>query len=229
MPGMDHLSTVIKEFRTAEDMLVKKSHYLETKLVKQRELTKNYYRENKRVDALRCFKRVKRYERWLSQCQRTLDRLQSLCHTLEKSVDNQQFLHALYSARASTHNYGTAASAGPVLCSQISGQHNTLILPAPIEESEVITVARGILQNLNEADVEEAEGFAFNQLQRSSTGGDGKLLVATESSLEMSGLLSPAFDESPDPSVPIELRPQARKNDGLNDNEIRELEVWACS
>ncbi|XP_014681040.1 PREDICTED: charged multivesicular body protein 4b-like isoform X2 [Priapulus caudatus] len=90
----------IQKLRETEDMLVKKSDYLEKKITQEINIARKNGTKNKRV-AIQALKRKKRYEKQLQQIDGTLSTIEFQREALENASTNTEVLKIMgYAAKA---------------------------------------------------------------------------------------------------------------------------------
>lgn len=195
----------IQRLRETEEMLQKKSDFLEKKVDNELNIAKTHGTKNKRV-ALQALKRKKRYEKQLAQIDGTISTIEFQREALENASTNTEVLRVM----------GDAAKAlkGAHQNMDIDDVHTLMDDVAEQNEiaseiSEAISNPVGFGQDVDEDDLmQELEELEQEELD--------------ERLLEVNG---PATDNLP--SVPVSEPAKSSKVKDDEDDQMRELEAWA--
>lgn len=98
--GGEDPQTAIQRLRDTEEMLNKKSEFLEKKIDEELKTAKTHGTKNKRA-ALQALKRKKRYEKQLGQIDGTLSTIELQREALENASTNTEVLKAMHTASKS--------------------------------------------------------------------------------------------------------------------------------
>jgi len=201
----------IQRLREVEEMLMKKSDFLEKKIEGEISTAKKHGAKNKRV-ALQALKRKKRYEKQLQQIDGTLSTIEFQREALENASTNTEVLKVM----------GVAAKA-------LKGAHNNLDVDQVHDLMDDVAEQQEVANEISEA-ISNPVGFGQDV--------DEDDLLAELEELEQEGLdeqllnVGPVADDSlpdvplTDPSastVPTSSRAKAKEED----DAMRELEMWA--
>jgi len=96
----DDPQTAIQRLRETEEMLNKKSEFLEKKITEELQTAKKHGTKNKRA-AIQALKRKKRYEKNLGQIDGTLSTIELQREALENASTNTEVLKAMHTASKS--------------------------------------------------------------------------------------------------------------------------------
>ncbi|KAK3581217.1 hypothetical protein CHS0354_024760 [Potamilus streckersoni] len=196
----------IQRLREIEEMLNKKSEFLEKKVEQELTIAKKNGTKNKRV-ALAALKRKKRYEKQLQQIDGTLTTIEFQREALENASTNTEVLKAM----------GSAATA-------LKSAHNNMDVDKVHDLMDDVAEQQEIAQEISDAisnpvgfgqDVDEDDLLAeLEELEQEDL--DEKLLNVGEPIAEL-------------PPVPTE-RPSVAKAKAKpveDDDDLKELEAWA--
>ncbi|KAL5022290.1 hypothetical protein ScPMuIL_001445 [Solemya velum] len=199
----------IQKLREVEEMLMKKSDFLEKKIEHELGTAKKHGTKNKRA-ALQALKRKKRYEKQLQQIDGTLSTIEFQREALENASTNTEVLKVM----------GTAAKA-------LKGAHNNMDVDKVHDLMDEVAEQQEIAQEISEA-ISNPVGFGQDT--------DEDDLLAELEELEQEELdeqllnVRPVADDLP--SVPTELpaavaahKPPQRQQE--DDDEMQELAAWA--
>lgn len=196
----------IQRLREVEEMLQKKSDFLEKKIDGEIAVARKHGTKNKRA-ALQALKRKKRYEKQLTQIDGTLSTIEFQREALENASTNTEVLNVM----------GAAAKALKAAHKNmdVDDVHNLMDDIADQQEvaneiSEAISNPVGFGQDIDEDDLLDE----LAELEQESL---------DEQLLEVGG---PASDQLP--SVPTaEPASSSRAKVSNDDDDMRELEAWA--
>ncbi|XP_052230732.1 charged multivesicular body protein 4b-like [Dreissena polymorpha] len=197
----------IQRLRGIEEMLVKKSDFLEKKVESELAIAKKNGTKNKRV-ALQALKRKKRYEKQLQQIDGTLSTIEFQRECLENASTNTEVLKAM----------GSAAKA-------LKKAHNNMDVDKVHDLMDDVAEQQEIANEISDA-ISNPVGFGTDM--------DEDDLMAELEELEQEELDEKLLDVGPIsdnlPSVPTtepvagKRVPAAAKEE---DDELKELEMWA--
>ncbi|CAG5134103.1 unnamed protein product [Candidula unifasciata] len=193
----------IQKLREVEEMLTKKSDFLEKKVEAELAIARKNGTKNKRV-ALQALKRKKRYEKQLEQIDNTLSTIEFQREALENASTSTQVITVM----------GQAAKA-------LKGAHNNMDVDKVHDLMDDVAEQQDIAREISEAisnpvgfnnDVDEDELLAeLNELEQEEL--DSQLLQIPGAGVDL-------------PSVPT-AEPRAAKGQVIEDDDMRELEMWA--
>ncbi|KAJ8302808.1 hypothetical protein KUTeg_019204 [Tegillarca granosa] len=199
----------IQRLRDIEEMLMKKSDFLEKKIDQELSTAKKHGTKNKRI-ALQALKRKKRYEKQLQQIDGTLSTIEFQREALENASTNTEVLNVM----------GSAAKA-------LKGAHNNMDVDKVHDLMDEVAEQQEIAQEISDA-ISNPVGFGQDA--------DEDDLLAELEELEQEELdkrlldvgPSPVMDELP--SVPT-AEPAAAASTSRRaqeeDDEMNELAAWA--
>lgn len=197
----------IQRLREVEEMLQKKSDFLEKKVDSELTLARKHGTKNKRA-ALMALKRKKRYEKQLQQIDGTLSTIEFQREALENASTNTEVLSVM----------GGAAKALKAAHKNmdVDDVHNLMDDIAEQQEvaneiSDAISNPIGFGQDMDEDDL-MAE---LEELEQESL--DEQLLEVG----------TPAADSLPSVPTSEPVAPARAKTSSTEDDEMRELEMWA--
>ncbi|XP_078607921.1 charged multivesicular body protein 4c-like isoform X1 [Branchiostoma floridae x Branchiostoma japonicum] len=194
----------IQKLRETEEMLEKKSEFLESKVQKELAIAKKNGTKNKRV-ALQALKRKKRYEKQLTQIDGTLSTIEFQREALENANTNTEVLKTMgYAAKAlkAAHQHLDIDQVDDLMA-DIQEQQDLAQ-----EISDAISKPVGFGEDVDEDDLmAELEELEQEEL-------DEKLLDINAPSEEL-------------PSVPGHKIPAAQAAVADDDDEMKELAAWA--
>ncbi|XP_035679080.1 charged multivesicular body protein 4c-like [Branchiostoma floridae] len=194
----------IQKLRETEEMLEKKSEFLESKVQKELAIAKKNGTKNKRV-ALQALKRKKRYEKQLTQIDGTLSTIEFQREALENANTNTEVLKTMgYAAKAlkAAHQHLDVDQVDDLMA-DIQEQQDIAQ-----EISDAISKPVGFGEDVDEDDLmAELEELEQEEL-------DEKLLDINAPSEEL-------------PSVPGHKIPAAQAAVADDDDEMKELAAWA--
>lgn len=193
----------IQRLRDIEEMLVKKSDFLEKKVGSELATAKKHGTKNKRV-ALQALKRKKRYEKQLQQIDGTLSTIEFQREALENASTNTEVLKAM----------GSAAKA-------LKKAHNNMDVDKVHDLMDDVAEQQEIANEISDA-ISNPVGFGQDM--------DEDDLMAELEDLEQEELDEKLLDVGPGvtdqlPSVPTAepVKPKAAEED----EDLKELEMWA--
>jgi charged multivesicular body protein 4 len=197
----------IQRLRETEEMLQKKSDFLEKKIEQELAIARKNGTKNKRV-ALQALKRKKRYEKQLQQIDGTLSTIEFQREALENASTNTEVLRVMGDAAKALKSAHKNMNVDDI--------HNLMDDVAEQQEianeiSDAISNPIGFGQDVDEddlmAELEELEQEAL----------DEKLTD-----------IGPAVDKLPSvpASVPV-VAPRGKPAAVTDDDDMRELEAWA--
>ncbi|CAH1270016.1 CHMP4B [Branchiostoma lanceolatum] len=194
----------IQKLRETEEMLEKKSEFLESKVQKELATAKKNGTKNKRV-ALQALKRKKRYEKQLTQIDGTLSTIEFQREALENANTNTEVLKTMgYAAKAlkAAHQHLDIDQVDDLMA-DIQEQQDLAQ-----EISDAISKPVGFGEDIDEDDLlAELEELEQEEL-------DEKLLDINAPTEEL-------------PSVPGHKIPAAQAAVADDDDEMKELAAWA--
>lgn len=204
----------IQKLRDTEEMLQKKSDFLEKKLDQEMAIAKKNAKTNKRV-ALQALKRKKRYEQQLTQIDGTLTTIEQQRNVLENANTNTEVLK----------NMGEASKA-------LKAAHKNMDVDQVHDMMDDIAEQQDVAKEISEA---ISNPVAFGQEY------DDDELEAELADLEMEGedeeqakldelLLNP--DPVPThklPDVPQDVPVAAKTKKADKDDDLADLEKWAAA
>jgi len=199
----------IQRLREVEEMLNKKSDFLEKKIDSELAIAKKNGTKNKRV-ALGALKRKKRYEKQLQQIDGTLSTIEFQREALENASTNTEVLKVM----------GVAAKA-------MKGAHNNLDVDQVHDLMDEVAEQQEVSNEISEA-ISNPVGFGQDV--------DDDDLLAELEELEQEELDSALLDVGPSvdslPSVPTGELPavpsrQKAKPADEEDDDMAELAAWA--
>ncbi|CAH1270017.1 CHMP4B [Branchiostoma lanceolatum] len=194
----------IQKLRETEEMLEKKSEFLESKVQKELATAKKNGTKNKRV-ALQALKRKKRYEKQLTQIDGTLSTIEFQREALENANTNTEVLKTMgYAAKAlkAAHQHLDVDQVDDLMA-DIQEQQDIAQ-----EISDAISKPVGFGEDVDEDDLlAELEELEQEEL-------DEKLLDINAPTEEL-------------PSVPGHKIPAAQAAVADDDDEMKELAAWA--
>ncbi|XP_019629356.1 PREDICTED: charged multivesicular body protein 4c-like isoform X2 [Branchiostoma belcheri] len=194
----------IQKLRETEEMLEKKSEFLESKVQKELAIAKKNGTKNKRV-ALQALKRKKRYEKQLTQIDGTLSTIEFQREALENANTNTEVLKTMgYAAKAlkAAHQHLDIDTVDDLMA-DIQEQQDLAQ-----EISDAISKPVGFGEDVDEDDLlAELEELEQEDL-------DEKLLDINAPTEEL-------------PSVPGHKIPAAQAAVADEDDEMKELAAWA--
>ncbi|KAI8504346.1 PREDICTED: charged multivesicular body protein 4c-like isoform X1 [Branchiostoma belcheri] len=194
----------IQKLRETEEMLEKKSEFLESKVQKELAIAKKNGTKNKRV-ALQALKRKKRYEKQLTQIDGTLSTIEFQREALENANTNTEVLKTMgYAAKAlkAAHQHLDVDQVDDLMA-DIQEQQDIAQ-----EISDAISKPVGFGEDVDEDDLlAELEELEQEDL-------DEKLLDINAPTEEL-------------PSVPGHKIPAAQAAVADEDDEMKELAAWA--
>ncbi|BFZ19498.1 hypothetical protein BsWGS_22537 [Bradybaena similaris] len=193
----------IQRLRDIEEMLTKKSNYLEKKIESEIAIARKNGTKNKRV-ALQALKRKHRYEKQLKQIDDTLSTIEFQREALENASTSTEVLKVM----------GVAARA-------LKTAHNNLDVDKIHDLMDEVAEQQDIAREISEA-ISNPLGFhdgldddellaELNELEQEDL--DRQLLQIPGSVIDL-------------PSVP-KAEPRAAKGHIIEDDDMRELEMWA--
>ncbi|XP_061188546.1 charged multivesicular body protein 4b-like [Saccostrea echinata] len=199
----------IQRLREIEEMLMKKSDFLEKKVEQELTTAKKNGTKNKRV-ALAALKRKKRYEKQLQQIDGTLSTIEFQREALENASTNTEVLKVM----------GSAAKA-------LKGAHNNMDVDKVHDLMDEVAEQQEIAQEISDA-ISNPVGFG-------STEDEDDLLAELEE-LEQEEIdeqligVPTATDKLPsvptdELSVPSTSKSKAKAHE--DDDELKELQMWA--
>lgn len=195
----------IQRLREIEEMLMKKSDFLEKKVSNELAIAKKNGTKNKRV-ALQALKRKKRFEKQLQQIDGTLSTIEFQRESLENASTNTEVLKAM----------GSAAKA-------LKKAHNNMDVDKVHDLMDDVAEQQEIANEISDA-ISNPVGF--------NTDLDEDDLMAELEELEQEELDEKLLDVGPVadnlPSVPTTEPAASRKVKAPEeDDELKELEAWA--
>lgn len=195
----------IQRLREIEEMLMKKSDFLEKKVENELAIAKKNGTKNKRV-ALQALKRKKRFEKQLQQIDGTLSTIEFQRESLENASTNTEVLKAM----------GSAAKA-------LKKAHNNMDVDKVHDLMDDVAEQQEIANEISDA-ISNPVGF--------NTDLDEDELMAELEELEQEELDEKLLDVGPIadnlPSVPTAEPAGSRKVPAVEeDDELKELEAWA--
>lgn len=195
----------IQRLREIEEMLMKKSDFLEKKVSNELAIAKKNGTKNKRV-ALQALKRKKRFEKQLQQIDGTLSTIEFQRESLENASTNTEVLKAM----------GSAAKA-------LKKAHNNMDVDKVHDLMDDVAEQQEIANEISDA-ISNPVGF--------NTDLDEDDLMAELEELEQEELDEKLLDVGPVadnlPSVPTAEPAASRKVKAPEeDDELKELEAWA--
>ncbi|XP_048748781.1 charged multivesicular body protein 4b-like isoform X2 [Ostrea edulis] len=199
----------IQRLRDIEEMLMKKSDFLEKKVEQELSTAKKNGTKNKRV-ALAALKRKKRYEKQLQQIDGTLSTIEFQREALENASTNTEVLKVM----------GSAAKA-------LKGAHNNMDVDKVHDLMDEVAEQQEIAQEISEA-ISNPVGFGSSE--------DEDDLLAELEELEQEEideqLIGVPTTTDTLPSVPTDeiSVPSTSKSKAKapeDDDELKELAMWA--
>ncbi|XP_005110710.1 charged multivesicular body protein 4c [Aplysia californica] len=197
----------IQRLREVEEMLMKKSDFLEKKIDAEIATAKKNGTRNKRV-AIQALKRKKRYDKQLQQIDGTLSTIEFQREALENASTNTEVLKVM----------GVAARA-------LKGAHNNLDVDQVHDLMDDVAEQQEVANEISEA-ISNPVGFGQDM--------DEDDLLAELEELEQEDLDRQLLDVGGTedlPSVPTaeptEPRPAPKARAKEEDDDMRELEMWA--
>lgn len=197
----------IQRLREIEEMLMKKSDFLEKKVDSELATAKKHGTKNKRV-ALQALKRKKRYEKQLQQIDGTLSTIEFQRECLENASTNTEVLKAM----------GSAAKA-------LKKAHNNMDVDKVHDLMDDVAEQQEIANEISDA-ISNPVGFNADM--------DEDELMAELEEMEQEELDEKLLDVGPMaddlPSVPTSEPAGSRKVTVAateDDDELKELEAWA--
>lgn len=195
----------IQRLRDIEEMLVKKSDFLEKKVGSELATAKKHGTKNKRV-ALQALKRKKRYEKQLQQIDGTLSTIEFQREALENASTNTEVLKAM----------GSAAKA-------LKKAHNNMDVDKVHDLMDDVAEQQEIANEISDA-ISNPVGFGQDM--------DEDDLMAELEDLEQEELDERLLDVGPGvsdqlPSVPTAEPVKPKAAVAEEDDELKELEAWA--
>lgn len=195
----------IQRLRDIEEMLMKKSDFLEKKVESELGIAKKNGTKNKRV-ALQALKRKKRYDKQLQQIDGTLSTIEFQRECLENASTNTEVLKAM----------GSAAKA-------LKKAHNNMDVDKVHDLMDDVAEQQEIANEISDA-ISNPVGFGQDM--------DEDDLLAELEELEQEDLDEKLLDVGPIgddlPSVPTSEPAASRKVAATeDDDELKELEAWA--
>ncbi|XP_059160746.1 charged multivesicular body protein 4c-like [Physella acuta] len=200
----------IQRLREVEEMLMKKSDFLEKKIEAEIAIARKNGTKNKRV-ALQALKRKKRYEKQLQQIDGTLSTIEFQREALENASTNTEVLNVM----------GVAAKA-------LKGAHNNLDVDKVHDLMDDVAEQQDVANEISEA-ISHPVGFGQDL--------DDDDLLAELEELEQEELdrqLLEVGGTEDLPSVPtaepVDRRPAAASSKAHTkeaDDDLKELEMWA--
>ncbi|KAL8589943.1 Charged multivesicular body protein 4C [Nucella lapillus] len=194
----------IQRLREVEEMLMKKSDFLEKKIETELGTAKKYGTKNKRA-ALQALKRKKRYEKQLQQIDGTLSTIEFQREALENASTNTEVLKVM----------GVAAKA-------LKETHNNLDVDKVHDLMDEVAEQQEIANEIGEA-ISNPVGFGQDV--------DDDELLAELEEMEEEELNRQLLDVTPDvlPAVPSAepSRPEPRVAQKEDDDEMNQLAAWA--
>uniref|UniRef100_A0A0B6ZCZ9 Uncharacterized protein n=1 Tax=Arion vulgaris TaxID=1028688 RepID=A0A0B6ZCZ9_9EUPU len=194
----------IQRLREVEEMLMKKSDFLEKKIEAEICIARKNGTKNKRV-ALQALKRKKRYDKQLQQIDGTLSTIEFQREALENATTNTQVLSVM----------GVAAKA-------LKSAHNNLDVDKIHDLMDDVAEQQQISNEISEA-ISNPVGFGQDM--------DDDDLLAELEELEQEELdrqLLNVHEPQHDlPSVPTSEPHSAKSLAVVEDDDMRELEMWA--
>lgn len=196
----------IQKLRETEEMLQKKSDFLEKKCENETNIAKQNAQKNKRI-ALVALKRRKRYEKQLQQIDGTLSTIEFQREALENASTNTEVLKVMGdAAKALKNTHQMDVDEVHDLMDQISEQNEVAN-----EISEAISNPVGFGQDVDDDDLmAELEEMEQEQL-------DEKLLEVQGPDIENLPVV-------PESSVSVNVPSSKNKSE---DDEMKELAAWA--
>lgn len=195
----------IQRLRETEEMLMKKSDFLEKKVTQELATAKKHGTKNKRV-ALAALKRKKRYEKQLAQIDGTLSTIEYQREALENASTNTEVLNVM----------GAAAKA-------LKGAHNNLDVDKVHDLMDDVAEQQEIASEISEA-ISNPVGFGNDV--------DEDDLLAELEDLEQEEIdeqllnIKPGLTEDL-PSVPSAEPAPSKSRPVEDDDEMKELAAWA--
>ncbi|KAK3085589.1 hypothetical protein FSP39_005777 [Pinctada imbricata] len=195
----------IQRLRETEEMLMKKSDFLEKKVTQELATAKKHGTKNKRV-ALAALKRKKRYEKQLAQIDGTLSTIEYQREALENASTNTEVLNVM----------GAAAKA-------LKGAHNNLDVDKVHDLMDDVAEQQEIASEISEA-ISNPVGFGNDV--------DEDDLLAELEDLEQEEIdeqllnIKPGLTEDL-PSVPSAEPAPSKSKPVEDDDEMKELAAWA--
>ncbi|XP_041375270.1 charged multivesicular body protein 4c-like [Gigantopelta aegis] len=196
----------IQRLREVEEMLIKKSDFLEKKIQSEIATAKKNGTKNKRV-ALQALKRKKRLEKQLQQIDGTLSTIELQREALENASTNTEVLKVM----------GTAAKA-------LKGAHQNLDVDKVHDLMDDVAEQNEIASEISDA-ISNPVGFG-DDVDEDDLLEELEQLEQEELDKQMLEIGEPATDQLP--SVPTEEPVPARgKPVQEDDDEMKELAAWA--
>ncbi|EDV25455.1 expressed hypothetical protein [Trichoplax adhaerens] len=205
--GPPTTSDAIQKLRETEEMLEKKSSYIEGKIDSEITIIKKHVRTNKRA-ALNALKRKKRLEKQLGQIDGTLSTIEYQREALENANTNTEVLKTMGFAAKALKSAHQQLNADDVhdLMDDIAEQQEVAN-----EISNAISTGIGFGQDLDEDELNaELEELEQEEL-------DSELLDVEKPEVQLPTVPS---DELPTVKQKAKPKPEA-------DEELAELEAWA--
>jgi len=197
----------IQRLRETEEMLQKKSDFLEKKIEQELGIARKNGTKNKRA-ALQALKRKKRYEKQLQQIDGTLSTIEFQREALENASTNTEVLRVMGDAAKALKSAHKNMNVDDI--------HNLMDDVAEQQEianeiSDAISQPVGFGQDVDEDDLlEELEALEQEALDEQLTD------------------IGPAVDKLPNvpKSVPV-AAPRVKPTAVTDDDDMKELEAWA--
>ncbi|XP_065828126.1 charged multivesicular body protein 4b-like [Oscarella lobularis] len=202
----------IQRLKTTEEMLEKKTEFLEAKIKGELQNAKKHGTKNKRA-ALMALKRKKRYEKQLQQIDGTLSTIEFQREALENANTNAEVLKNMHVASQALKSAHKTLDVDDVhdLMDDISEQNELAQ-----EISEALTQGVGAAQDIDEDDLmAELEELEQEQI-------DEQMLNIQSSDLEL-----PEVPEAAPAAAAV--APTRAKAKSAEDKELEELEAWATA
>lgn len=201
----------IQRLREVEEMLMKKSDFLEKKIEQELTTAKKMGTKNKRA-ALAALKRKKRFEKQLQQIDGTLTTIEFQREALENASTNTEVLKVM----------GVAAKA-------LKGAHNNLDVDKVHDLMDEVAEQQEIANEISDA-ISNPVGFGQDQ-DEDDLLAELEELEQEEIDEQLIGVPTPsAADTLPsvptdEISVPSTSKSKAKAQE--DDDELKELEMWA--
>jgi len=196
----------IQKLRETEEMLTKKSDFLEKKIEQELGTAKKNSTKNKRA-ALQALKRKKRYEKQLQQIDGTLSTIEFQREALENASTNTEVLNVM----------GGAAKALKAAHKNMDVDDVTNLMDEVAEQQEIANEISEAISNPVGfgQDVDEDDLMAeLEELEQETL--DAQLLE-----------VGPTADDLPSVPTADPIAPSTSSKSTAEDDEMAELEMWA--
>ncbi|KAK7114869.1 charged multivesicular body protein 4b-like [Littorina saxatilis] len=197
----------IQRLREVEEMLMKKSDFLEKKIQTELATAKKYGTKNKR-SALQALKRKKRFEKQLQQIDGTLSTIEFQREALENASTNTEVLKVM----------GVAAKA-------LKETHNNLDVDKVHDLMDEVAEQQEIANEIGEA-ISNPVGFG-QDVDEDELLAELEEMEEEELNRQLLDVGGSVADELPSVPVAEPSRPEPKVAHKEDDDEMKELAAWA--